>query len=412
MIEKQLKYKKNTLADIISVTMYQYDSRQIKPSDIYICLPGGEAYIPEALEKGASSYIAADRKKMADLANTYYDNPSKKLCVIGITGTNGKTTVAHLVGQALKKAGFNSYVQGTLTGKLTTPESLDTIRAMSEHLKNKGTHFIMEVSSHAIAQDRIAGITFHAKLLTNITQDHLDYHKTFEAYAETKLSFMNDKKPNRFLPEITEITPLPFPSPLPGVFNYKNMQAAVQILASCGLNETQIQDALSNATSPPGRFETIDEGQQFKVIVDYAHTPDGLQNVLQEAQVLAEKTHGKVRVLFGCGGERDKTKRPKMGSIAHQYADHLVITQDNPRSEDPTKIIEEILEGIPQTEKPYEIILDRKQAIQHIINLAQNSDIVMIVGKGHETHQIINGKTLPFDDREEARIALKLKRKS
>lgn len=392
--------------------MYQYDSRQIKPSDIYISLPGGEKYIPGALEKGAASYIKADRKKMAELANAYYDNPSQKLCVIGITGTNGKTTVAHLVGQALKKAGFNPYVQGTLTGKLTTPESLDTIRAMSEHLQNKGTHFIMEVSSHAIAQDRISGIIFHTKLLTNITQDHLDYHKTFEAYSQTKLSFMNDNNPNRFLPETTERVPLRFASPLSGAFNYKNMQAAVQILKACGLNEAQIQDTLSNATPPPGRFETIDEGQGFKVIVDYAHTPDGLKNVLQEAQVLATKTHGKVRVLFGCGGERDRTKRPKMGTIAHHYADHIVITQDNPRSEDPAKIIEEILAGIPQTKIPCEVILDRKQAIQHIINLAQDSDIVMIAGKGHETHQIINGKTLPFDDREEVRNALKLKRKS
>ncbi len=375
-------------------------SKNVQTGDIFICLPGGEPYVQDALDRGAKTVLNMTRTEMGLWASEYFGHPSKKLAVVGVTGTNGKTTVTQLVGQGLKAAGFNPYVLGTLNAKLTTPESLDVQKLMADHLAKGGTHFVMEVSSHAIDQDRISGIQFAVRLLTNITQDHLDYHKTFEAYAETKLSFMK-ADPKAIYPEAFEKEPLTFPIPLKGDFNKKNIQAAIAILKRLNIPNETIIAAMSQAKAPSGRFETIDQGQSFTVIVDYAHTPDGLENVLKEAEKIAKHQAGQLITVFGCGGDRDRGKRPKMAAIAAQYSDTVIITQDNPRTEDPKQIMTDILAGIPD-HTTYSVIEDRQQAIDTAISKANPQDVVMIAGKGHETVQILASGTIHFDDKEVA----------
>ncbi|MFC1617514.1 Mur ligase family protein [Candidatus Margulisiibacteriota bacterium] len=387
--------------------MYQYNSKLITKNDIFICLPGGEAYIDDALARGATKVLKMGREEMAELAASHFGHPSEKLTVIGITGTNGKTTVTNLIGQALLKAGFTPFVLGTINANLTTPESLDIQRIMAEHLANNGTHFIMEVSSHGIAQKRIHCIDFDLKLLTNITQDHLDFHKTFENYKKTKLSFMNDSECIKIFPQDYKNIKLDFPNPLLGNFNHENMQASVLSLQKLHISASIISKALSRATSPPGRFENISCGQNFLVIVDYAHTPDGLEKILKTAKDLAKNKQNKLITVFGCGGDRDRGKRSKMGKITSQLSDFFIITKDNPRTESQAQITSDILQGIPDSIQNYEIIEDRKKAIKFAIKKAQTNDVVIIAGKGHENYQILNSGTIHFDDREEVRCAIK-----
>jgi UDP-N-acetylmuramoyl-L-alanyl-D-glutamate--2,6-diaminopimelate ligase len=385
---------------------YHYDSRNIRPGDTYICLPGGEKFIADAQLRGAIATLTMDRVALGNFSNQLFDTPSQRIPLIGVTGTNGKTTVTHLICAGLIAAGYKPALIGTLNAPLTTPESLYVNQTMAEHIANGGTHFVMEVSSHAISQNRIAGLHFAVKVLTNITQDHLDYHKTFEAYRDTKLGFMGDGNAVALYPESYQKHDLPFPVPLPGMFNYHNFQAAMAALRALGIPDDQFIPGLATATAPPGRFEAIHAGQPFLVIVDYAHTPDGLENVLTESRRLAEARGGKTRVLFGCGGDRDRGKRPKMAAIAAQYADTVVITSDNPRTESPTQIFADILAGLTDTTTPYQVIEDRREAIFALIAQAQPADVLMIAGKGHETVQILADKTIPFDDRGIAREAL------
>ena len=387
--------------------MYRYHSTRINPDDVFICLPKGERYILEALQKGAASYIKCDRESLGVLADDYFGCPSKKLTVIGITGTNGKTSVTHFVASGLKEAGFHPYVIGTLNSPLTTPESLDIHEIMAKHLENGGTHFVMEVSSHAIDQKRIAGVRFAIKCLTNITQDHLDYHLTFEQYQKTKLSFMEEGGGLRLYPEDFQKEPIDFPVPLPGDFNVRNIQAAAAILRFCGISTSVISKSLSQVSAPPGRFESIKEGQPFLVIVDYAHTPDGLENVLKSIKDIARKQNGRVLTLFGCGGNRDRGKRPQMGKIATLLSDYVVITHDNPRTEDLDQIITDIVKGIPDNATRYQVIPDRKEAIFSIIKTANPNDVVLLAGKGHETTQILIDGPISFDDRVIARQAIR-----
>jgi len=385
---------------------YHYDSRKISPGDTYICLPGGEKFIADAEKRGATKTLTMNRVELGDFSNTLFHHPSRQIPLIGVTGTNGKTTVTHLICAGLTAAGYKPAVLGTLNAPLTTPESLYINQAMAEHIAHGGTHFVMEVSSHAIAQNRIAGLEFAVKVLTNITQDHLDYHKTFEAYRDTKLGFMKTGSGEALYPETYQKHDVPFPVPLPGMFNYHNFQSAVATLRALGIADDQFIPGLATATAPPGRFEAIHAGQPFLVIVDYAHTPDGLENVLKEASRLADARGGKTRVLFGCGGDRDRGKRPKMAVIATQYADDVIITSDNPRTEDPTQIFSDILAGISDTQTNHTIIEDRRDAIFKLISHAEPADVLMIAGKGHETVQILSDKTIPFDDREIAREAI------
>ncbi len=383
--------------------MYQLDSRKIQSGDVFICLPGGEKYVSEALSQGASEVIYKTRPELAEFACSYFSNPSQKMCVIGVTGTNGKTTVTQWVSQALVAAGFKPFVLGTLNSPLTTPESLDIQRMMAEHLANGGTHFVMEVSSHAIHQGRISGIQFAVKLLTNITQDHLDYHGSFEDYSEVKHSFMRSG-PASIYPEEYQRVIIPFRMPVPGQFNVCNMQATLAILKKLGLTSGPCLEILAHIKAPAGRFEPILCGQSFHVIVDYAHTPDGLHNVLREARSLADQANGKLLTLFGCGGDRDRTKRPKMASIAETFSDIVVVTQDNPRTEDSDQIFQDIVAGFEKV--AYQVIPDRHVAIEYVVGQARPHDVVMIAGKGHETYQLIKGQSFHFDDGEEVRKVL------
>jgi len=387
--------------------MYRNDSRLIKPGDIYLCLPGGEKYINQAIEHGAAGYVVLNRTQMADLASLYYGEPSKKLTVIGVTGTNGKSTSVNLIGSFLSAAGFKPYVLGTLNSELTTPESIEIQRLMAEHLASGGTHFVMEVSSHAIAQDRIGKINFDIKLVTNITQDHLDYHKTLDNYKNTKMAFMKAGTAKTIYPENYEKEWIPVASPLKGKFNEKNVKGAIAVAKLCQVSDDVIVKAIPNLRAPAGRFQNIEEGQPFLVIVDYAHTPDSLENVLKEARSIADARKGRVLTVFGCGGDRDRDKRPKMGRVAQQYSDFFIITEDNPRTEKTTQITADILEGIKTEKQNFKVLDSRRDAIQSIIAEAGPPDIVMIAGKGHETYQILNTGTIDFDDCEESKIALK-----
>jgi UDP-N-acetylmuramoyl-L-alanyl-D-glutamate--2,6-diaminopimelate ligase len=376
--------------------MYSYDSRKIKPGDSFICLPGAEPYITEAKSRGASDVLPMSRQEMGDFANTLFNEPSKKLCVIGVTGTNGKTSICHFLHQALTLLGKKSYVQGTITHTLTTPESFDTHEAMRQHLESGGSHFIMEVSSHGIVQQRIAGITFSIKCLTNITGDHLDFHLTFEHYKQSKLSFIHDKS----IPVITPSSILTMPhienEHIFAEHNQKNLKMAYLILKHCKFNDAELTPVFSKLHNAPGRFEKVPSKAPFHVFVDYAHTEDGLKVVLESATQL-KKNGSHLLCCFGCGGDRDKSKRPKMAKIASDYCDFIVLTQDNPRSEDPEAIMDDITKGL--THQNYMIEHDRKKAIQILIKQAKKDDILIIAGKGHENAQIIGKTRYPFNDK-------------
>ena len=336
-------------------------------------------------------------------------HPSNKLFVIGITGTNGKTSVSYLLGEVLKAAGYNTFVLGTMNSgnnDLSTPESSDTQRFMNQHLEQGGTHFIMEVTSEGIDQHRLKDIDFDLKLLTNITQDHLDYHKTFERYQQTKLDFMREGSGHKVYPANFNQELISFKTKLIGEFNLLNIKAAVNILRQMNIPESLIQNTLSICLPPRGRVETVDKGQAFKVIVDYAHTPDGLLNVLTTLKTIAKERKGRLLVMFGCGGNRDTDKRPKMGKIASDIADLLVITDDNPRQENRQMIMSDIIKGIDADFQNYTVMPNRKMAIQYIINQSEDNDVVVLAGKGHETYQILKSGTVDFDDREEAINAL------
>jgi UDP-N-acetylmuramyl tripeptide synthase len=347
--------------------------------------------------------------RSARFAPALYRHPSDELYVIGITGTNGKTTVTHLIGEVLKAAGHNPFVLGTLNSgnnDLSTPEQSDTSNFMRTHLDRGGTHFVMEVTSEGISRGRVLGINFDVKLLTNITQDHLDFHKTLKHYQGAKLGFMSDGSAHKIYPKNFEKEPIEFSTQLLGNFNLLNIKAAASVLRHIGIPEMHIRKTLSSCSPPKGRLERVDKGQPFMVLIDYAHTPDGLQNVLNTAKDIALERQGRLLVLFGCGGNRDPDKRPKMGKIASDIADFLVITDDNPRSEDGQEIMAEILSGVAHDFGDHILIQDRGRAIEFIINKAQADDVVILAGKGHETYQVLNSRTIHFDDREESLNAI------
>ncbi len=342
-------------------------------------------------------------------------HPSLDLYVIGLTGTNGKTTTAYLIGEVLKAAGHDPFVLGTFNSgnkDLSTPEPQDILRFMEEHLDQGGTHFVMEVTSEGIDQDRLLGIDFDLKLLTNITEDHLDYHKTFQHYQKAKLGFMSEGHAHKIYPKHFKTEPINFTTQLLGDFNLLNIKAAATALRYMGISEYHIQKTLSLCPSPRGRLESVDEEQPYLVLIDYAHTADGLLNVLNTVKKVAVNRKGRLLVLFGCGGDRDPGKRPKMGKIASDIADFLVVTDDNPRSEDSQDIITEILEGTDSDFSQYVVIPNRKEAIKFIVNKAQKNDVVILAGKGHETYQVLKSETIHFDDCEEAESAILARQKT
>jgi UDP-N-acetylmuramoyl-L-alanyl-D-glutamate--2,6-diaminopimelate ligase len=464
-----------------------YDSRRAKTGDAFVCIRGfkldGHNFIPDALQRGAhiivgeegerlralpasvTKVIVSDaRLALARMAAEFYGHPSRALKVVGVTGTNGKTTTAHLIGAMLREAGSRVGVIGTIgvytdEGAMesahTTPESVD-LQAMFAEFKNKGIEaVVMEVSSHACALRRVEGVAFDVGVFTNLTQDHLDFHSDIEDYFRAKAMLFSDyanasapfkpfggvvngddcyghrlvdlcaypvmrygvESSADLVAEGLRMTPRGMSfvvrsdsqhtevnMQLTGRFNVYNALAAFGAGRILGLAPEICRRGLASVAPPPGRLEMIDEGQDFTVAVDYAHTPDGLQKVISAVR---EFTRGRLIVVFGCGGDRDRRKRPLMGAVVSRFADVAVITSDNPRSEEPLAIIAEIQQGTREGNAECMVEPDRRQAIEQAIALAREGDFVLIAGKGHETYQIFRDRTVRFDDREVAREILR-----
>ncbi len=481
-----------------------YDSRNCEKNSLFVAVRGlksdGHDYIPEAVARGArfivheqdytpppdavSIRVPDSRRILGILGKNFYNNPSSHLCLIGVTGTNGKTTVTYLLESILKAAGFNVGVLGTVNYRFkkkvlpapnTTPESYELQKILRIMVDEGVTHVVMEVSSHAIDLRRVDDCSFDMGIFTNFSQDHLDYHKTLENYFQAKKRFFDEilpaaKKPRgqtmiingddswgqRLLREIkTNLSSRTFgienpgdttvgryilstegieaeinmgdrsftiSSPLIGKFNLYNILAAASASVSLNIREEFIQTGIQNLKNVPGRLEKVSGAGEPDVFVDYAHTEDALLRVLQNLSAFKK---GKIITVFGCGGDRDRGKRPLMGIAATTWSDLTILTSDNPRTEEPLSIIREIERGISNdyvkkllpekfensmNGKSYVVIPEREKAIETAIALAAVSDIVLIAGKGHENYQIIGNKKIAFDDKLVAREALTAKR--
>ncbi|MDQ0339218.1 UDP-N-acetylmuramoyl-L-alanyl-D-glutamate--2,6-diaminopimelate ligase [Caldalkalibacillus uzonensis] len=469
----------------IEISSIELDSRQVTPGSLFVCIPGfrvdGHQFARQAVEQGARAILAQKpldvpvpvivvpdtRRALAYVANCFYGFPTQKLRLIGVTGTNGKTTVTYLIEKMLEDQGLKTGRIGTINMKIgnrvqevknTTPESLHLQQAFHDMLEASCSHAVIEVSSHALDMGRVRGCNFGVAIFTNLTQDHLDYHQSMEQYKQAKgllfsqlgngisegdlkYAILNaDDSASDYYMKITPAQVLTygihseqadikasdialspqgvrftvyygtqqekFDVPLVGMFNVYNVLAAVGAGIVEGLSLSQIRESLSKIECIPGRMETVEAGQDFTVIVDYAHTPDSLANVLSTARQLAQK---RLICVVGCGGDRDRGKRPLMAQMAVKYADLTVLTSDNPRSEDPQAIINDMEKGLIDTnvsQTKYTSIVDRREAIHWAINQAEQNDVIIIAGKGHETYQEIKGQRYHFDDREVAREVL------
>jgi len=440
------------------VTAIEFDSRRVGPGALLCCLPGavddGHEHAAQAVAKGATALLverllALDvtqalvspgtaRSAMAHMACAFYGQPARSLLTVGVTGTNGKTTVTHLLAGIFDAHGWPTAVVGTLDGARTTPESPVLQRLLAQARDTDRRAVAMEVSSHALAQARVDGIRFDAAVFTNLSHDHLDYHRTVDAYfaakaslfkpERTALAVVNEDDPwgRRILAEsevagigysmseVAAIESAPDHTSfswrgrrvelaLVGSFHVPNALAAATTAAALGVPEDVIVEGLSRVARVPGRFEVVHSAAPFTVVVDYAHTPDGLRVVLDSARQLA--AGHRVLCVFGCGGDRDHEKRPAMGAIGASHADVAVVTSDNPRNEDPDTIIAEIVAGVAPGS---DVIVrpDRAQAIELVIDLAEQGDVVVVAGKGHEREIEIGARRLPFDDRQVAADAV------
>ena len=436
------------------ITGLAHDSRAVNPGDLFFCVPGanhdGHEFASEALDRGAAGLVVerpltlgcpqiqveSVRRAMGPVSSTFYGHPSQSMILIGVTGTNGKTTVCSLLGSVLEAAGLQTEVLGTLTGTRTTPESLDVQRQLA-CWRSAGVQAVaMEVSSHALHQHRVDGICYDAAVFTNFSTDHLDYHGTVEEYFEAKARLFapelsdravvnrGDEFGRRLLadPRIptlgydpaemsVEVGPQGLTMrwqgqrvslSLIGRFNAANALAAAETALMLGFSVPEVIAGLESAAPVPGRFETIESSRPFTVVVDYAHTPDGLAQVLAAAREMVTG-EGRLWVVFGCGGDRDSAKRPMMGRVAAEQADHVIVTSDNPRSEDPDAIIAEILSGMPRRTIGILTLADREAAIARSLAEAGPGDVIVLAGKGHETTQTVGDRVVPFDDREVAR---------
>ena len=443
--------------DSVVIRAVTYDSRRVEPGTLFCCLRGatvdGHDFAERAVGAGASALLVDHsldmavtqivvpdtRSAMGHLAAALHGNPTGALQVVGVTGTNGKTTTTHLIASVLRSAGRPCGVIGTLTGKHTTPEAPE-LQSLLAGFRDDGCAAVaMEVSSHALALHRVDGCRFAVAVFTNLGRDHLDLHHTIEEYFAAKQSLFvpalsavavlnMDDEYGRRIASTTQVPTVGFsladaadvvvtPTAheytwrgvrvrvgLGGAFNVLNSLAAATACAALGLTPQQIADGLATAPAVPGRFEAVHAGQQFDVVVDYAHTPDGLRAVLTAARPAAPR---RLLVVFGCGGDRDADKRPEMGAVAAELADHVVITSDNPRSENPLDIINAISAGVPDDYRARVVTEpDRRHAFATAFRSAEPGDVVVIAGKGHETTQIVGERELPFDDREVARAAL------
>lgn len=465
------------------------NSKNCQPGDVFIGMPGtrvdGGEFWPSAMEKGAIAAIISHnalQKQPAtesssllipsqdiptlcgEIAAAFYHYPGKTLKLVGVTGTNGKTTTTHVIEHFLNAAEMPTGLLGTLytrwpghqeTAVHTTPFPVDLQRELAKVMGAGCQHAIMEVSSHALAQKRVWACPFEVAVFTNLTQDHLDYHKDFEDYFEAKAllfspdyligrAIINSRDPygQKLIGRLKAdqvwtyhiddtaadlhttdldysaagvngklVTPLgnaAFTSPLVGRFNLENLLAAAGAALYLGVSLDALIAALAAFGGVPGRMERVQIGptQDIGVIVDYAHTPDSLENALRAARPFIT---GQLICVFGCGGDRDRTKRPQMGRIAHALADRIVVTSDNPRTEDPQQILADVVAGIEATLSEDEVICDRAAAIQQAILSAQPGDGVLIAGKGHEDYQILGTEKIHFDDREQSRLALNIR---
>jgi UDP-N-acetylmuramoyl-L-alanyl-D-glutamate--2,6-diaminopimelate ligase len=478
----------STLIPDIDVTMVSINSRENLRDGVFIAVKGaqadGHAFIQDALRRGARAVVFEDARRlpasmtkqgMPDhpvvfiqvpdskravklLAESFYGNPAKEISIVGITGTNGKTTISYLIEAIVRQSGRNPAVIGTVNYRYnekvipsvnTTPGPVELQRLFRDMADGGVTDVAMEVSSHALDQDRVYGINFSSAVFTNLTQDHLDYHKDLEDYflAKSKLftglasdaaAIINiDDAYGRKLIKLsagsvityglsdnaqiiardirmdtdsTQFTLCGYGQAfsllihLIGKHNIYNVLGAAAWALHAGIPADVIRAALERFTSVPGRLERVDAGAGVKIFVDYAHTPDALSNVIKTLRAITDK---KIIVVFGCGGDRDKTKRPAMGKIVSELSDFAVVTSDNPRSEDPQAIIEDITRGIAR--KNYSVVPDRTAAIRAALSMGSEGDVVLIAGKGHETYQIIKDTALHFDDREVVRECLKLR---
>jgi UDP-N-acetylmuramoyl-L-alanyl-D-glutamate--2,6-diaminopimelate ligase len=452
-------------APSVEVSALAYDNRVVEPGTVFFCVRGmtrdGHDFAPDAIARGAAALVVDHplglgvpevrvpdvRAAMAPAAARLAGDPTARLKVVGITGTNGKTTTAFIVRSLLEAAGRRTGLLGTVSSVIagveaeterTTPEAIDLQRTFAQMLEGGDECCAMEVSSHALELHRADAIHWAVAVFTNLTQDHLDFHPDMDAYfaakrrlfeAGPRAAVVNVDDPYgrtlardfdavtiaidrdadlrardvRFGMTGSEFTVdgLELRSPLPGRFNVLNVLCAVAVARALGVDDATIARAVPQAGRIPGRFEPVDEGQPFAVLVDYAHTPDSLDNVLRAARQLAD---GRVLCVFGCGGDRDRGKRPEMGRIASELADVAIVTSDNPRSEDPEAIIAEIVAGMtgPLVEP------DRRAAIEQAVGAADEGDVVVIAGKGHEQGQeFAGGVKLPFDDVTVAREALR-----
>ncbi len=471
----------------INITGVEYDSRKIKPGNVFVAIKGyredGNAYIAQAVNSGARAVISSvkqeevkgiarvvvddPRAALAIVSGAYYGYPSDKLNVIGITGTNGKTTVSYLVESILsankEKAGVFGTVGYRMGAKVmpapnTTPESRDLQELLSKLVEKGFGSAVLEVSSHALAQGRVEGIEFDAAVFTNLTRDHLDFHGSMDNYLDAKMKLFsglgkgtgkkgekvavinNDDAASARIKESiktkiityalekeaditasgiklklngTEFTvnnnlagwDIEVSLPLAGRFNVYNALASAALGAGRQVPPDIIKKGLEGVRRVPGRFETINEGQPFSVVVDYAHTDDSLDRLLKSCRQLKAK---RIITVFGCGGDRDRGKRPLMGEAAVRNSDYVIVTSDNPRTEDPDKIILDIETGMKRLNKDnYKVVKDRKEAIEKAIMMADRGDIVVIAGKGHENYQVLGSRRIHFDDREIAGSILK-----
>ena len=451
----------------IEVNGISYDSRKTKPGDVFVAVKGfltdGHKYVKNAVEKGAVCCVCQDdvdgvdipcikvedsRKAMAEIAKNFYKNPTSKLNLIGVTGTNGKTTVTYLVKAILEENGEKVGLIGTnknmigdrdLPTERTTPEALEMMELFDMMVNEGCTYAIMEVSSHSLDLHRVDGCEYKVGAFTNLTQDHLDFHGSMENYfsAKKKLFGMCQKgvvnaddsygamlvseyphlmtcgiENGALSAENIEYTPsgvnfrcgnMNIKLKIPGQFSVYNALVAIGICKECGISDSVVESALSKATGVKGRAEVVDCGGDYTLLIDYAHTPDGLENILKSVRGFSQ---GRVVVLFGCGGDRDKTKRPKMGKIAGRLADFCIITSDNPRSEEPAEIIRDILDGMDDAMAEYVVVENRRDAIEYAIKHACAGDVIVLAGKGHEDYQILKDKTIHFDEREVIRDIL------
>ena len=464
----------NMDTDITSVV---YDSRKVTPGSLFVAITGfatdGNKYIPMALEKGAEAIVTAqpqgkdvpyvqvksDRLALAQIGGNFFDHPGDSMKLIGVTGTNGKTSTTLLLKHVLETTvGAKVGLMGTMENMVgntaipterTTPESFE-LQALLAQMRSAGcTHAIMEVSSHAIALDRVAGLHYEVAAFTNLTEDHLDFHKTMEHYCDTKAElFRRCKKAvanqdDAWFDRITKNATcemlttsvkgeadlyaedlellsdgISFTAaygndrvevrlPIPGKFTVYNALSVLGCALQLGISLRDAAKSLLTAKGVKGRVEVVPTpGTDYTVLIDYAHTPDGLENVLSSVKGYCK---GRLIAVFGCGGDRDPVKRPIMGSIGVDIADYAIITSDNPRTEDPGKIIQDILKGVNSPKNNYEIIENRPKAIQHAMDIAGKDDIIVLAGKGHETYQEICGVKHHLDEREVVAAYLKEK---